>query len=306
MEKEPEKEDCVREETGLMQRPDYQEELIQIIRSSVSPKVLRERVLDYHENDIAVAMEILTKEERQRLYRVLDGEMLSDIFEYLPEDGPYFAELTARKKAQILSLMETDTAAGFLRQRPKDERAMLLDLMDDESKRDIAMIASFDEDEIGSRMTTNFIQIQEGLSVREAMEELVRQAADNDNISTIYVTDEDGTFYGAMGLKDLIVARQDTDLETLITTSYPYVYGQELMEDCIERLTDYSEDSIPVLDNENKLLGVITSQDVIQVVDDELGEDYAKLAGLSAEEDLREPVKDSMKKRLPWLLRSGY
>jgi magnesium transporter len=84
-------------------------------------------------------------------------------------------------------------------------------------------------------------------------------------------------------------------------TSYPYVYGHENIDDCIEQLKDYSEDLIPVLDNNNHLLGVITSQSIIQVVDDELGEDYAKLAGLTSEEDLKEPLIQSMKKRLPWL-----
>lgn len=105
-----------------------------------------------------------------------------------------------------------------------------------------------------------------------------------------------------MDLKDLITARQDTRLEDLIVTSYPYVYGHELIDDCIEKLKDYSENSIPILNNDNKLLGVITSQSIVDLVDDEMGEDYAMFAGLTAEEDLKEPLKESMKKRLPWLL----
>ena len=164
------------------------------------------------------------------------------------------------------------------------------------------MIASFDEDEIGSRMTTNYIVIHENLTVKEAMTELVSQAAKNDNISTIFVITASEEFYGAIDLKDLIIARRESPLEDLIATSYPYVYGNELIDDCIERLKDYSEDSIPVLDNDNKLLGVITSQSMVDLVDDEMGEDYAKFAGLTAEEDLKEPLKESIKKRLPWLL----
>ena len=82
-------------------------------------------------------------------------------------------------------------------------------------------------------------------------------------------------------------------------TSYPYVYGHESIDDCIERLKDYSEDLVPVLDNQNRLLGVITAQSIIQVVDDEMGEDYAMLAGLTAEEDLAEPLGQSMKSASP-------
>lgn len=133
------------------------------------------------------------------------------------------------------------------------------------------------------------------------MNELVRQAEENDNMTTLFVVDETDCFYGAIALKDLIVARSGVPLESLIATSFPYVYANETIDDCIEQLKDYSEDLIPVLDNQNKLLGVITAQSLIDVVDEEMGEDYAKLAGLTAEEDLNEPLKQSVKKRLPWL-----
>lgn len=291
-------------EEKKIQVPDYRQELVRIIKGNTSPRRMRDEVLGYHENDIASSLELLTKAERMRLYRVLDASDLSDIFSYIDEDevAVYFNELTIKKKVDILSGLDADDAVQLLRHLEKGERTELIDLIDNESKRDIAMIASFDEEEIGSRMTTNYIEIPIGISVRQAMRELVAQAADNDNISTIYVIDEDRTFYGAIDLKDLIISRETDRLESRITTSYPYVYGQELIEDCIERLKDYSEDSIPVLDNDNKLLGVITSQDVIRVVDDEMGEDYAKLAGLAAEEDLNEPLIRSMKKRLPWLI----
>ena len=163
-------------------------------------------------------------------------------------------------------------------------------------RKDIEMIRSFDEDEIGSRMTTNCIVIRENLTVKQAMRELVSQAADNDNISTIFAVTDRGEFYGALDLKDLITARQEHPMEELIVTSYPYVYGTEQIDDCMERLKDYSEDSIPVLDDDNRFLGVITSAGIIDLVDDEMGEDYAKLAGLTAEEDLKEPLFESMKK----------
>lgn len=91
-------------------------------------------------------------------------------------------------------------------------------------------------------------------------------------------------------------------LAELIATSYPYVYAHERIEDALPRIQDYSEDSIPVLDEENRLLGVVTAQGLVQTVDDALSEDYARLAGLSAEEDLNETLVQSVRKRLPWLL----
>ena len=283
---------------------DYTAEILGIVRSNASPGIMRNKLEDYHENDLADVFPDLSVAERRKLCRILNLDMLADIFEYIDEKqaAEYLDEMDVRKAAAILSRMETDAVVDVLRMIPKEKRALLLELMDDEARKDMAVIAAFDDEEIGSRMTTNYIEIRENLTVKQAMTELVSQAAKNDNISTIFMVTADHTFYGAMDLKDLITARQDTRLEDLIVTSYPYVYGHELIDDCIEKLKDYSENSIPILDNDNKLLGVITSQSIVDLVDDEMGEDYAMFAGLTAEEDLKEPLKESMKKRLPWLL----
>ena len=283
---------------------DYSKEILKIIRSNTSPAVMGGRLQDYHENDLADVMPKLTVQERCKLYRILDTDMLSDIFEYTDEENAaeYLNEMDVRKAAAILSRMETDALADVLNKVEKTKKKILIDLLEPEVRRDVEMIASFDEDEIGSRMTTNCIMIRENLTVKQAMSSLVEQAAKNDNISTLFMVTEDNTFYGAMDLKDLIIARQDHPLSELIVTSYPYVYGTALIDDCMEDLKDYSEDSIPVLDNDNRLIGVITSANIVDLVDDEMGEDYAKLAGLTAEEDLKETTIESMKKRLPWLI----
>lgn len=283
---------------------DYQSEILAIIRGNTSPGVMRNKLEDYHENDLADVFSELTVAERRKVCRILNLDMLSDIFEYIDEKqaAEYLDEMDVRKAACILSGMETDAVVDVLRMTPKEKKVLLIELMDDEARKDMAIIASFDEEEIGSKMTTNCIMIRENLTVKQAMSSLIGQAAKNDNISTIFMVTEDSTFYGALDLKDLIIARQDACLEDLIVTSYPYVYGNELIDDCIEKLKDYSENSIPVLDNDNKLLGVITSQSIVELVDDEMGEDYAMFAGLTAEEDLKEPLHESLKKRLPWLL----
>ncbi len=289
-------------ETLEIQPPDYTGEIAEILRSNLSPRALKNKMLDYHENDIAAAMELLNVEERRKLYHILDSQTLSDILEYTENIGLYFGELGIRQKVEILSNLEADTAVEYLREVEKTERAILIELMDDDVKREIALISSFDDDEIGSRMTTNYIHIHTGLNVKAAMKELIDQAAEHDNISKIYVVDEDNTFYGAIDLKDLIIARENTDIEDILVTTFPYFYAHEPIERSIEKMKDYSEDSIPVLDSNNKLLGVLRSQEMVEIVGDEMSEDYAKLAGLSAEEDIKEPVTKSMRKRLPWLL----
>lgn len=279
----------------------YSMEIVELIRSNLTPKRMQEKLSSYHENDIASTLELLSKSERIKLYQILDSETLADILEYSDHIAEYMQELSVRKKVDVLSRMETSDVVDALRQLQKEERETLIDLLDPEVRSEVKLLSSFDEDEIGSVMSTNYIVVPDHASVKEAMSELIRQAAENDNISTIYVVDQQETFYGAIDLKDLIIAREGTDLKGIMTCSYPYVYARASIEDCIPQLMDYSEDSVPVLDNENKLIGVITARDLVEVVGDELNEDYAKLAGLSAEEDLEEPISLSVKKRLPWL-----
>lgn len=292
------------QEASVSKRPVYAEEISKIIQSKASPKIIKEQLLNYHENDIAEALDTMSSPERKRLYRILDTEDLADVFEYVEEDNvsKYLAEMDIKKQTAIISGMDADKAVRLLRQLNKREREILIELIDSESKTDIALISSFDEEQIGSKMTTNFVSIYSSLTIKGATRELIKQAAENDNISTLYVVDNNHVFCGAVHLNDLIIAREDDSLDNLIVTSYPFVYAKEDIDDCIEWMKDYSEDSLPALDENNKLIGVITSQDIIKVVDDELGEDYAKLAGLTSEEDLEEPLKQSIKKRLPWLI----
>ena len=289
--------------TDVPTRPDYDDELIKIIKGNLSDEEIRDRLESYHENDISAVLDRLTKTERLRLYKILGVEKVSEIFSYLEEDVvKYIEELAPEKAADIIESMDADDAVDVLDELEEDKIGKIKELMDEESRQDIELILSYDEDSIGSRMTTNFIVIKKDYTIRQAMKSLVEQAADNDNISTIYVVTDDNTFYGAIDLKDLIIARDYIDLNELVVTSYPYVYADEKTEDCIEELKEYSEDSIPVLDVDKKLIGIITAQDIVEAVDEEMGDDYAKLAGLTAEEDLNEPFIESVKKRLPWLV----
>lgn len=289
-------------EKEVLKEPNYVEELLAILRSDMPDGQIRDLFSDYHENDIADVLKELTAEERKRLYRILGAEQVAEIFAYLEDAEEYLAEFELEQAAEVISHMDSDDAVDVLEGMDTETQEKIVDLMDDEASRDIQLIQSYEDDEIGSVMTTNYIEIKYTLSIRQAMRELVRQAGDNDNISTIYTVDENGKFYGALDLKDLIIARDYAKLEELVTTSYPYVTDHEKISDCLERIRDYAEDSIPVLTEDGVIVGIITAQDIVEVVDDEMGDDYAKLAGLLAEEDLQETTGQSMKKRLPWLI----
>lgn len=286
----------------MVKTASFTDEVVRLARSGTSGAQLAQQLDDYHEKDIAAALEQLDQQHRLLVYHALGAERLSEVFAYLNDAGKYLRELPVESAASILQEMDADDAVDALETVPPDTRKDLLEQMDSEAKADVRLICSYDEDEIGSQMTTNFILIDRQLTVKQAMRALIAQAEENDNISTIYVSGENGVFCGAIDLKDLIIARENTSLETLISTSYPYVSAHERIEDCIERLKEYAEDSIPVLNEKKRLIGIITAQDIVEVVDDEMGDDYAKLGGLTAEEDLNESLLVSVKKRLPWLI----
>lgn len=294
-------EDIENRDPNLSKR-DFKHEIIDIIRSNSSDDEIRESIQDYHDNDIASALEDLTPEERKRFYRIIGDEEISDVFAYLDNVEDYIEELDAESAADIIEEMDADDAIDLLDELEDDKREEIMQLLDDEAQKDINLIQSYDDDVIGSKMSTNYVSFNKKLSVKQAMRSLVDQAADNDNITTIYALNDDETFYGAIELRDLVVAREGTPLEDIIATSYPRVYATETISDCIEQLKDYSEDSIPVLDNHDMLIGVITATDIVEVVDEEMGEDYAKLAGMTEESDIDESVFTGMRKRLPWLL----
>lgn len=282
--------------------PKIVEEIVAVIRSGAEKKQLLQRLDDYHANDIAQSLSYLSQTERLSLYAVLGVEWVSEILAYVEDPEPYARELGTEKLAAIINEMDADDAVDLLQKLDEADKEKLRPYLDEHVRADLQLIASYDEDRIGSLITTNYICIPKTLDIRAAMHELIRQAGEHDNISTLYVMDESGKFSGAIDLKDLIIARQNDSLDALIIYSYPYLFADEKISDCIEKIKDYAEDSLPVLNQSRQIIGIITAQDVVEAVDDEMGEDYAKLAGLTAEEDLNETTGQSVKKRLPWLM----
>lgn len=278
-------------------------ELARIVRSSKCTDEQAARALhDAHERDIAASLELLDTHQRAKLYRLIGAERLGDVFAYVSDAGKYLRELPQEQAADIVGSMDADDAVDALETVSPELRSALMEKLDPESQHDIRLICSYQPDEIGSAMSTNFVSISRHLSVKQAMRALVAQAEENDNISTLFVNNDDGSFYGAIDLKDLIVAREETALDSLISRNFPTVLAHEHTEECLDRLRSYAEDSIPVLGEKRRVIGVITTDDIVEAVDDAMGDDYAKLGGLTGEEDLHEPLKTSLKKRMPWLI----
>jgi len=249
----------------------YTQEIFDLIRKTKNSKLLAQTLTNYHDNDIADALTYLSPDERKRLYKAIGVEATSRIFAYLDEDvDKYFAELENESAADILEEMDADDAIDILEELDEKKAKEIISLIEPESKSDIQLLQSYEDDEFGSLMTTNFITLEYGIGIKKSIEQLIEKAEENDNIETLYIVKDSG-FYGALTLRDLLITKKDEDLDDKIITSYPFVYDREKITDAaIDTLADYSEDSIPVLNKENnQIVGVITSADIVELFNEE-------------------------------------
>ena len=277
-------------------------EILRLIKDkSLSKEELKEALSQYHESDIADSIALLDEDERNEFLNSMSKEELAEIIPFFDNPEEYIEELPTDKAADIVELMDADDAIDVLEEMDEDKAEDIIHEMEKESREDIDLIRKYDEDEVGSKITTNFIQVPNNFSVKQAMKTLVDEAPENDNIANIFVVDENNKYYGTIILKDLIIARANQPLEDITKTNYPTLKDKDKVEDVINEIKDIDLELIPVLDDNDEIVGVITSSDIIETVDEELGDDYAKFAGLTQEEELDESFLKSVKKRIPWL-----
>ena len=280
----------------------YTEQIVDLIKQNHDKNELSLLLSDYHVNDIADALVLLEDSEREKVYSALSDEQLSDIFAHIENPSEIIEDMPDEKVADIIEEMASDDAIDLLEELDEEKQKEILELLDDETARDVELITAYEEDCVGSIMTNDFVVIKNTFNIKEAMNSLISQAENCENITIIYVTDEKNNYYGAIELKDLFIARADLPLENIIATSYPCFSADLKIADVIEKIKDYSEESLPVVDKNNKLIGALTGSNVVEAVQSEMEEDYAKLAGLSESASENSGVFKNLAIRLPWLI----
>ena len=289
-------------ESDLDSQELHVEQLIDIVNANYHADKLRELISQFHANDIAQVLPLISKPLRLRLYAILSNEELSDIFSYIENPSEFIEEMSDEKVADIIEEMASDDAVDLLEELDEDKQKEIFELLDDDAQRDVKLITAYDEDLLGSLISNEFVVILDTFSVKEAMNSLIKQAETVENITTIYVTDKNGVFKGAIALKDLFIARASSPLENVIATSYPCFNANLKIAEVIKSLTEYSEESLPVIDNDNRLIGVLTHANIVEAVETEMEEDYSKLAGLTSAPEEENGVIKNLALRLPWLI----
>ena len=280
---------------------ELKELILQIIEDSTNKELL-DQLENYHESDIADVLETLEEEKRFLIFDLLGKEKTSEIIAYYKNVEEYISEIKPEEAADIIELMDSDDAVNVLNELDEEDKQRIIELMDEEAKESVELIEAYDEDLVGSYISDNFISIPCNSTIKSAMSHMVKMAGEHDNIYVLYVVTEDNKFVGAVHLKDLITARSNDSFENLIMLGYPSFYDTDIMSKSLEKIKDYNETSIPVLNANHEIVGVLTTDSLIEATTDEFEEDYAKFGGLTEEEDIDESVLMSIKKRIPWLI----
>lgn len=276
--------------------------LIHILVSDLNDSEKKEKILQYHENDIAAMLFKLDSRQRDEVFRLLGMKNTAKLLTYMDDIEELFNDLSSLQIAELLEKTDAGAAIRILDKLSLENRTSILSSMSRGYREQIQNIQRYDETCIGRRITNNYVSILNTDTVKSATRKVIAKAAEHDNISNIYVLDKRRRLYGVVDLRSLIIARENDSLASIIKQNYPYFYADEQTEKCLIRFKEYGLDSYPILNRNRTLIGVITLDDVVEVVDDELEDDYAKLAGLTEAEDGKDSVVESIKKRMPWLI----
>ena len=266
----------------------------------------REIFLELHSYDQAQFYEKVGPDIRKTINQFLSPQEMATIFETIElEDEEYeqfLNEMDTAYGAEMLSYMYTDDAVDVLNELDDEQRESYLEMMDSETAEEINELLAYAEYTAGAIMTTEYVSVFENSTVRSAMTVLRNEAPNAETIYYVFVVDDDHRLTGVISLRDLIISDEDTLIRDIMNERVVYVKASDDQEEVAQIMKDYNFLAIPVVNDRHEMLGIITVDDIIDVIDEEASDDYSKLAGLSDVDDVESSPFKAAKKRLPWLI----
>ena len=268
-------------------------------------QAFREGFLDHHIYDQSQFYLDFTETERLELYSILSPQELSEIFENLDFDSvdikPYLKEISPEYLSAMFDEMSTDNAADILTNLSKRERRSIFTLMAPENVSEIRNLMHYDEETAGSLMTTEFVAVVANQTVSSAMTVIKATAEDAETIYYVYVLDSGKQLLGVISLRSLLISHDDTLISDIVNEHIIKVDVDEPQERVARYFRDYDLLALPVISHDNLMLGIVTVDDIIDVIDEEAQSDYSGLAGVNTDNVNQNPIQ-SAAKRLPWLV----
>lgn len=279
-------------------------EQVQALILQKDDKALLELLADEHHADIAEILDDLNLEESTYIIKLLDSDLTSDILMELDDDvrEKILKNLSAKEIAEELAELDTDDAADIIAELPESRQESVISAIEDqEHVKDIVELLKYDENSAGGLMAKELVKVNENWNVLECVKEMRAQAEFVTRVHSIYVVDDEGKLKGRLSLKDLLVTSTRTNISDVYIPKVDSVNVHDKAEDVANIMQKYDLEAIPVVDDENRLVGRITIDDIVDVIKEEADKDYQMAAGLSQDVEADDSVWELTRARLPWL-----
>ena len=267
---------------------------------------LRQALTELNDADIAVILENLDEEDRLKVFRILPKSMAADVFSYLEIDNQQMiiTSLADKEAASIINNLMADDATDLLEEMPANIVKKLLANATPEVRRDINHLLQYPEDSAGSIMTVEFLDLKEHLTVQEAIERIRKRGVDSETINICYVLDQSRMLIGTVALRYLLLSEPDAIIGEIMHENVISVNTLMDQEEVARQFQKYDFTAMPVVDNENRLVGIITVDDIVDILQEEATEDIEKMAAITPSDKpyLRTGIWETWKNRIPWLL----
>lgn len=267
---------------------------------------IKTSVGELHPADIAEILEVLTMDEAQEVYLLLEGDIASDVLLEIPEDDRrrFLAKMPSDVIArQYIEYMDTDDAADVIGELPDEKREEVLQYIDDaEHAGDIQNLLTYDEDSAGGIMAAELVAVNENWSVQTCLKEIGRQAEDIDEIYYVYVVGDNDKLKGVLSLKKLIQYPTQTLISNIYNKEVISIETSGTREEVAQMMEKYDLVALPVVDEQGHLKGRITIDDVVDIIREEAEKDYQMASGLTGDVEFSDSVYSITRARLPWLL----
>jgi magnesium transporter len=279
------------------------EQVEQLIEAN-NDKELQRFLSEFHYADIAEILDELDQDEGVYVIKLLDSETTSDILMELDEDirEKVLQNLSAKEIAEEIEELDTDDAADMISELPEDRQLEVIsNIVDAEHKAEIEELLAYDEDTAGGLMAKELVKVYETWTVAGCMRRIRGQAKDVTRVHSIYVVDKQDKLIGRLSLKDLIIAKSDQKIAEISNSSVDFVNVHDDVEEVAKVMQKYDLEAIPVVDDNQMLLGRITIDDIVDVMKEEAEKDYQLAAGITSDVEHDDSILDLTRARLPWL-----
>jgi len=260
---------------------------------------------EYHASEIAILFESISLESQKRIINLLPTELASEIISEMSHEAhpeELLIDLEPERRQEIVEELDYDDATDIISQMGEADQKEILGEMDKEDAVKIRNLMTFAEDTAGGLMNTEVIKVMSDMSKKQAIDQIILQSEEIEEFYTIYVVDDKDVLQGIVSLKDLIKAKANAKVADLVNTDFVFVKADTDQEEVADLISQYNLTSIPVVDINMKLLGRVTFDDVIDVMEEENTEDILKFSGVSEDEELSGNWIEAVKSRLPWLI----